>query len=81
MTIPEVAKVLGRAVGHEVRFVQVPIEEVRKVSEDYAIMLEWFDCVGYSADIATRSTESNIRPTTFADWTTTVSWQPAPATR
>jgi uncharacterized protein YbjT (DUF2867 family) len=81
LTVPEVAKVLSRAVGHEVRFVQVPIEEVRKFSEDYAIMLEWFDRVGYSVDIAARSTESGIRPTTFADWTTTVSWQPAPATR
>lgn len=81
MTIPEAAKVLSRAVGHEVRFVQIPIEEVRKFSEDYAIMLEWFDRVGYSADIAARSTESGIRPTRFGDWTTTVSWQTAPATR
>ena len=81
LTVPEVAKILSRAVGHEVRFVQVPIEEVRKFSEDYAIMLEWFDRVGYSVDIAARSTESGIRPTTFADWTTAVSWQPAPATR
>jgi uncharacterized protein YbjT (DUF2867 family) len=81
MTIPEAAKVLSRAVGHEVRFVQTPIEEVRKFSEDYAIMLEWFDRVGYSADIAARSAESGVRPTPFADWTTTVSWQPAPATR
>ena len=81
LTVPEVARILSRAVGHEVRFVQAPIEEVRKFSEDYAIMLEWFDRVGYSADIAARSTESGIRPTTFADWTATVSWQPAPATR
>ena len=29
----------------------MPIEQVREFSEDFAIMLEWFDAVGYSADI------------------------------
>jgi len=80
MTMPEVAKVLGQAMGREVRFVQVPIEEVRKFSDDFATMLEWFDRVGYSADIAARSAESGIRPTKFAEWASSVTW-PATAAR
>lgn len=79
-TGPEAAAVLGRAAGRDIRFVQVPIEEVRKFSADFAAMLEWFDRVGYSADIAARSKESGIRPTTLAEWAATVRWT-APAVR
>jgi hypothetical protein len=28
------------------------VEQVREFSEDFAMMLEWFDAVGYDADIA-----------------------------
>jgi len=80
LTMPEVAKVLSQAMGREVRFVQLPIEEVRKFSADFAAMLEWFVRVGYSADVAARSAESGIRPTKFAEWASSISW-PAPATR
>ena len=80
MTMPEVAKVLSQAMGREVRFVQLPIEEVRKFSDDFATMLEWFDRVGYSADVAARSSESGIRPTKFTEWASSITW-PAPAAR
>lgn len=80
MTMPEVAKVLSQAMGREVRFVPLPIEEVRKFSDDFATMLEWFDRVGYSADIAAHSAESGIRPTKFAEWASSVTW-PATAAR
>src|SRR6266700_1948128 len=46
-TSPETAQILSRAIGREIRFVPVPIEEVGKASADYAAMLEWFDRVGY----------------------------------
>jgi hypothetical protein len=65
--------------GREVRFVQVPIEEVRKGSEDYAIMLEWFDRVGYDADIRKTSEESGVRPTSLAEWASSVNWAAAAA--
>ena len=50
-TMPEAAQIIGQAAGKGVEFVSVPIEEVRQFSEDFAIMLEWFDRVGYDADI------------------------------
>lgn len=67
-TMPEVAEILGRAMGRKVVFTPVPIEEVRKSSEDYAIMLEWFDRVGYDADIKGLVNEFGVRPTTLAEW-------------
>lgn len=79
-TMPETAAILGRAMGRELRFVSLPIEEVRKFSDDFATMLEWFDRVGYNVDIAARSEESGIRPTSLEAWAAGVKW-PAPAVR
>jgi uncharacterized protein YbjT (DUF2867 family) len=78
-TMPETAEILGRAMGRPVRFARVPIEQVRSFSADYATMLEWFDRVGYSADIAGTSGESGIRPTELAEWATTAEWVPRAA--
>jgi uncharacterized protein YbjT (DUF2867 family) len=51
-TMPEAAEILSDALGRRITFVQTPIEQVRQYSEDTALMLEWFDRVGYNADIA-----------------------------
>ncbi len=75
LTMPQVAKLIGEAAQRQVTFVSVPIEEVRKFSMDFAAMLEWFDRVGYEADIKARSQESGVRPTTFSEWVKTVSWK------
>ena len=68
LTGPQAAEVLARVTKHPVEFVQVPIEQVRSASDDFATMLEWFDSVGYDVDIAALSRESGIRPTTFEEW-------------
>ncbi|MEO5616160.1 MAG: NmrA family NAD(P)-binding protein [Candidatus Eisenbacteria bacterium] len=80
-TMPAAAEILGRAIGGKLQFVRLPIGEIRKFSDDYAAMLEWFDRVGYNVDIAGTSRESGIRPTTLAEWAATVPWAPAPASR
>ncbi len=80
-TGPDMAKILAPAVGHALNFFRVPIGEIRKVSEDYAIMLEWFDRVGYDVDIDKNAKEFGIRPTTLAEWAPTAQWAPAPAAR
>jgi uncharacterized protein YbjT (DUF2867 family) len=51
VTMPDVAATLSTVLGRTIAFVHLPIDEVRKNSEDFAIMLEWFDRVGYNADI------------------------------
>jgi uncharacterized protein YbjT (DUF2867 family) len=68
LTMPEAARVLGEAMKKKIEFVPVPIEEVRKGSADYALMLEWFDRVGYDVHIRSRSRECGIPPTRLASW-------------
>ena len=75
LTIPKAASLISAAAGRTITHFQVPIEEVRKVSEDFAIMLEWFDRVGYSINIAMNAEEFDIPPTTFATWASSVSWE------
>jgi uncharacterized protein YbjT (DUF2867 family) len=79
-TMPATAAILSKAAHHEVKFVRLPIEEVRKFSLDFALMLEWFDRVGYDADIAKTSAESGIRPTPLATWAAMANWAPASVT-
>lgn len=67
-TMPQLADIFSRAWGRKIGFVQVPIAEVRKSSQDFATMLEWFDRVGYDADIAGLEKEFGIRLTKLADW-------------
>ncbi len=58
----------------EIEFAPTPIEEVRRFSADYAAMLEWFDAVGYNADIEGTAQEAHLRPTTLPDWAVKVDW-------
>jgi uncharacterized protein YbjT (DUF2867 family) len=67
-TMPAAVRILGQALGRPINFVQIPISEVRKNSEDFAIMLEWFGDVGYNVDIPAVSREFGIHPTSLAEW-------------
>ncbi len=73
-TMPQTAAILSKALGRPVEFVRTPIEEVRKWSEDYGTMLEWFDRVGYNADIGGLEKRFGIRPTKLAEWAASVRW-------
>jgi len=74
LTMPEAARVLGAAMKKKVEFASVPIAEVRKGSDDYATMLEWFDRVGYDVHIRSRSRECGIAPTRLETWAAKVRW-------
>jgi uncharacterized protein YbjT (DUF2867 family) len=67
-TMPEAAAILSEGLGRPIQFAQVPIAQVRQYSEDTALMLEWFDRIGYNADIAGLQREFNRPLTTLADW-------------
>jgi uncharacterized protein YbjT (DUF2867 family) len=73
-TMPEAAKIISQASGRTVEFAPPPIEAVRKSSEEFAVMLEWFDRVGYDADIAGNAARYRIPPTSFRDWARSVRW-------
>lgn len=67
-TMPDAAALLGEALHHKIAYVQIPISEVRKSSEDFALMLDWFNKVGYSVDIGGLQREFGIRPTSVREW-------------
>jgi len=67
-TMPDAAAILTAALGRPIAFAQTPIEQVRQYSEDTALMLEWFERVGYSADIAGLEREFGRALTKLPEW-------------
>ncbi|NIR31307.1 MAG: NmrA/HSCARG family protein [Gammaproteobacteria bacterium] len=52
LTLTRTAQALSRALGHEVTYQQVPWERFRQnAGEELTIMYQWFEKVGYEADI------------------------------
>jgi uncharacterized protein YbjT (DUF2867 family) len=74
LTMPEVAQIVSDA-GKPVNFYQVPIDQVREASEDFALMLEWFDRTGYNADIEGNAKKFGISPTPFKAWAAAADWR------
>ena len=74
MTPLQLATTLSEVTGREIKHFQVPIEQVREFSDDFAIMLEWFDAVGYSVDIQGNKERYGIPATGFEDWASSVTW-------
>lgn len=68
LTLPQAASVLGKAMGKPLEYLAIPIAEVRKNSEDMALMLEWFDRVGYDVRIPALREKYGIPPTSLAAW-------------
>jgi uncharacterized protein YbjT (DUF2867 family) len=67
-TMAESAKILTETLGRPIAFAQTPIEQVRQYSKEMALMLEWFESVGYSADIAGLEHEFGRPLTKLGDW-------------
>lgn len=73
-TLLEIAAVLSDALGRPIEFVRQPIEEVRELSEDLAIMLEWFDAVGYDVEIPALEAETGVRHLRLEEWARQADW-------
>ena len=74
LTGPEAAAILTEVAGRPIAFYTVPIEQVRESSTEFAVMLEWFDAVGYDVDIEANAREFGIKPTRFREWAKTQNW-------
>jgi uncharacterized protein YbjT (DUF2867 family) len=71
----EQARILSRAIGRPINYQEIPIAVARKQSEDAALMFEWFDRVGYDADIAALHRDfSEVQWHSFADWARDFDW-------
>lgn len=68
VTMPEAVAALSKGLGRPITYVQIPMSEVRKNSEDFALMLEWFERVGYDVNIPGLEGEFGIRPTKLMEW-------------
>jgi uncharacterized protein YbjT (DUF2867 family) len=67
-TMLEAAQILTQSLSRPIAFAQTPIEQVRQYSNDVALMLEWFERVGYDADIAGLEREFGRSLTKLPDW-------------
>lgn len=74
LTMPQTAAILSEITGRQITFEPVPLEQVREFSEDFALMLEWFDAVGYNADIAALEAQFEVPPTRLREWAKQQSW-------
>ncbi|MGH7522949.1 MAG: NmrA/HSCARG family protein [Gemmatimonadales bacterium] len=68
VTMTEAASALSQFVGNALTYQRIPIDEVRKQSEDVALMTEWFERVGYSVDIARNEQRYGIHALTLTEW-------------
>ncbi|MBD3343972.1 MAG: NAD(P)H-binding protein [Chitinivibrionales bacterium] len=67
LTGPDIANGFAHIMQKEVKYHQIPIEEIQAFSDEYAIMMEWFNVRGYEADIpALRKTYPELK--TFRNW-------------
>lgn len=74
-SMPEAAGILSRVMNRKIEFVEVPKDEVRKWSDDYAIMLDWFDRVGYNADIPGLEKRYGFKLAKLDEWSRSVDWK------
>ena len=51
LTLTTVAAAISDVLGRQIKYTALPIDAVRQQNEDLARMFEWFDRVGYDADI------------------------------
>jgi uncharacterized protein YbjT (DUF2867 family) len=75
LTGTEAAQILSRVTGRKIEYSEIPLDQLRAMNEDWAKMFEWFDKVGYSADIAgLRKQYPEVRWHTFEQWAKEKDW-------
>ena len=71
----EVARILSDVTGRSIEYVETSLAEAYEANKDAATMYEWFDRVGYSADIkGLRSAYPHVGWRTFEEWARSQDW-------
>ena len=69
VTGEQAAKILSDELGHRIRYVHIPLEQVRQANEDMARMYEWYEKVGTGIDITSLHQEyPEVNWLTFKEW-------------
>ncbi len=75
LTPVEMARLVSDASSRKVAYFPVPLEVLRKQSEDSAKMYDWFNRVGYSVNIAKLKQEyPKVRWRSFKEWANSQDW-------
>jgi uncharacterized protein YbjT (DUF2867 family) len=69
LTSARSAEILGKVLEKPVAHFEVPMDQIRAFSEDFAIMYEWFISTGYTVDIeGLRSKYPDVGWHRFGEW-------------
>ena len=69
------ADILSEVIGKPIKYVQIPIEDIRKMSDDMAIMYEWFEKEGYNVNFSDLHHEyPEIEWTDYRSWAKKQDW-------
>jgi uncharacterized protein YbjT (DUF2867 family) len=75
LTGTKAADTISKVSGHRVEYIALPLDSVRQYSEDQARMMEWFDRIGYDADILDlRSRYPEVAWHRFSSWAEKQDW-------
>jgi uncharacterized protein YbjT (DUF2867 family) len=78
LTNATAAAVIGEAAGRQIAYTALPIDAVRQQNEDLARMFEWFERVGYDADvIGLRERYPEVHWQRFSAWAREQKWPAA----
>jgi len=75
LTGTQTAQILSKLCGRKIEYVEVPLAQLKAVSEDLALMFKWFERVGYSIDTAAlRKNYPKVTWHTLEDWAKNHDW-------
>ncbi len=75
VTGSEVVEIISRVSGRKIEYVELPLAELRATNEDFARMFDWFNRVGYSADIpGLRRAYPEVGWHAFEGWAKAQNW-------
>src|SRR5882672_4300851 len=75
LTVATAAAAISEASGRHIEYTALPIDAVRQWNDDLARMFEWFDRVGYDADIVgLRSLYPEVAWHSFSTWAREQDW-------
>jgi hypothetical protein len=69
VTGEQAAKILSNELGQRIKYVHVPLEQVRRANEDMASMYEWYETEGTGIGTSSLHQEyPEVNWLTFKDW-------------